>query len=571
MEQIASGASEAAGASQEQLAAIKQVVASLGVRAHAGRSLAPPHRDRRGRAGGDRGADRHLGARHRAQRRTPGRLGRSSIAELERRAQDIGEITRAVSRISDQTNLLALNAAIEAARAGDHGRGFAVVADEVRALAETSEKSAQDVQKLATAIQTDVREVADVAAEGRRDGGQRVEGRRHRRGDARSPARGHAEDRRGQPGDPDRGARSRARRERSRERRRAGRQCRRGAVRGRQRSPVGDPGAGQVARAGPDGRPGAGAGRGAVAHRQGRRHVGRSRSAPRRKSCRRPSRSCRAPRARSWRRSARSIAAPSSRPPRRSRPRRRWRRSRRARNWRSRTPTQANERIAKMDAALEGKRRRGREAGERRLDRPRRHARQPGHDRAAGSGRPQHREDRERHRAGRGPDQHAGGQRLGRSGARGRGRPRLRGRVERHPQPGARGLRQRRQDQGHGGRHPRPDRLAAARPRADRRFRRDRGPEQPLGARPPSRRSVARSRPSAAPTTRSCRAPSRSWRPPSKRRPARARSRPPPKRRVPPSRQAATASAEQARGAEDLAAAIEEIASLADELKQQNG
>jgi methyl-accepting chemotaxis protein len=82
------------------------------------------------------------------------------VSELERRAQDIGEITGVVTRISDQTNLLALNAAIEAARAGDHGRGFAVVADEVRALAETSEKSAQDVQKLAVAIQTDVREVA---------------------------------------------------------------------------------------------------------------------------------------------------------------------------------------------------------------------------------------------------------------------------------------------------------------------------------------------------------------------------------------------------------------------------
>jgi methyl-accepting chemotaxis protein len=61
-----------------------------------------------------------------------------------------------VSRISDQTNLLALNAAIEAARAGDHGRGFAVVADEVRTLAETSDKSAQEVQQLAESIQTDV-------------------------------------------------------------------------------------------------------------------------------------------------------------------------------------------------------------------------------------------------------------------------------------------------------------------------------------------------------------------------------------------------------------------------------
>ena len=46
------------------------------------------------------------------------------IAELDRRARDIGEITRTVSRISDQTNLLALNAAIEAARAGDQGRGL---------------------------------------------------------------------------------------------------------------------------------------------------------------------------------------------------------------------------------------------------------------------------------------------------------------------------------------------------------------------------------------------------------------------------------------------------------------
>jgi methyl-accepting chemotaxis protein len=44
------------------------------------------------------------------------------ISELDRRTQDIGEITRTVSEISDQTNLLALNAAIEAARAGDEAQ-----------------------------------------------------------------------------------------------------------------------------------------------------------------------------------------------------------------------------------------------------------------------------------------------------------------------------------------------------------------------------------------------------------------------------------------------------------------
>jgi methyl-accepting chemotaxis protein len=159
MEQIASGASEAAGVAQEQLAAIKQVVTSLGV----ARTQAEASR-RRTEAVEVVLAETavQIGTSVRAIERNGARQGASVqlVSELERRAQDIGEITRAVSRISDQTNLLALNAAIEAARAGDHGRGFAVVADEVRALAETSEKSAQDVQKLATAIQADVREVA---------------------------------------------------------------------------------------------------------------------------------------------------------------------------------------------------------------------------------------------------------------------------------------------------------------------------------------------------------------------------------------------------------------------------
>jgi methyl-accepting chemotaxis protein len=159
MEQIASGASEAAGASQEQLSAIKQMVTSL-------------NEARRQAEGSRRRTEAvevvlaetavQIGTSVRAIERNGARQSASVevITELENRAKDIGEITRAVSRISDQTNLLALNAAIEAARAGDHGRGFAVVADEVRSLAETSEKSAQDVQRLAGAIQTAVREIA---------------------------------------------------------------------------------------------------------------------------------------------------------------------------------------------------------------------------------------------------------------------------------------------------------------------------------------------------------------------------------------------------------------------------
>jgi methyl-accepting chemotaxis protein len=159
MEQIASGAEEAAGGSQEQLAAIKTVVGSL----DAARAQAEASRRRTEAV---QGILTETTAQITTSVRSIERNGERQtasvdvIAELERRAQDIGAITQTVSRISDQTNLLALNAAIEAARAGEHGRGFAVVAEEVRSLAETSEKSAQEVQRLAEDIQVDVRDVA---------------------------------------------------------------------------------------------------------------------------------------------------------------------------------------------------------------------------------------------------------------------------------------------------------------------------------------------------------------------------------------------------------------------------
>ncbi len=157
MEQIASGGEEAAGASQEQLAAIRNIVGSLS----SAREDAEACRRRTDAVQSvlvDTSSQIVASVRSIERNASRQQASVAVITELERRAQEIGEITRSVSDISDQTNLLALNAAIEAARAGDHGLGFAVVAEEVRSLAEKSEKSAQDVGGIVETIQRTMQE-----------------------------------------------------------------------------------------------------------------------------------------------------------------------------------------------------------------------------------------------------------------------------------------------------------------------------------------------------------------------------------------------------------------------------
>ena len=63
-------------------------------------------------------------------------------------AQKIKEATALITNIAEETNLLSLNASIEAARAGEQCRGFAVVAAQIQKLAEQSNESARQIERI---------------------------------------------------------------------------------------------------------------------------------------------------------------------------------------------------------------------------------------------------------------------------------------------------------------------------------------------------------------------------------------------------------------------------------------
>ncbi len=83
--------------------------------------------------------------------------------EESKQVEQIDKLTDAILNIAEQTNLLSLNASIEAARAGAAGRGFSVVADEIRKLADTSQQTAVQIQKIAGNVNKSVGNLCDCA------------------------------------------------------------------------------------------------------------------------------------------------------------------------------------------------------------------------------------------------------------------------------------------------------------------------------------------------------------------------------------------------------------------------
>jgi methyl-accepting chemotaxis protein len=164
------GASEQAASVNETTSSLEEIKAMSGQTLEKVRILGETaERSRRESEQGIEAVDQSIVGMNSIRERVEGIA--HTILALSEQTQQIGEITAVVTNLAQQSKMLALNASIEAAKAGEAGKGFAVVAAEVRELAEQSQQSTAQVQK----ILQDIRHATDRAVMATEEGSKGVD------------------------------------------------------------------------------------------------------------------------------------------------------------------------------------------------------------------------------------------------------------------------------------------------------------------------------------------------------------------------------------------------------------
>lgn len=147
MEEVASGANDAAEAIQNQLGQTEEIQRHIeeveAVSRNIGDSMEQAKRD----VLDGKNSLKMLLAQAESSEQAGNEVA-ADIGELEEYMKNMQSIIELITSVASQTSLLSLNASIEAARAGEAGRGFAVVASEISNLANQTQGATVNITEV---------------------------------------------------------------------------------------------------------------------------------------------------------------------------------------------------------------------------------------------------------------------------------------------------------------------------------------------------------------------------------------------------------------------------------------
>lgn len=161
MEDVTSGASDAAEAVQKQIVQTEEIQQKVGmVDTAAGEIMSRMEQTLRVLAEGNKDVEKLVGEVELSVEN--GAQVAEKLEQLDTNISEMNSIVELITGITTQTSMLSLNASIEAARAGEAGRGFAVVATEISSMASRTKEATVHITQLIENVSEAIRQVVNV-------------------------------------------------------------------------------------------------------------------------------------------------------------------------------------------------------------------------------------------------------------------------------------------------------------------------------------------------------------------------------------------------------------------------